>query len=43
MCSEDEIIDIMQQDSENTARDLAEAAVENGGTDNVTCIAAKYC
>ena len=43
MCSEDEIIDIMQQDSENTARDLVEAAVENGGTDNVTCIAAKYC
>ena len=43
MCSKEEIINILQQDSENTARELAEAAVENGGADNVTCIAAKYC
>lgn len=42
MCSKSEIVKMLQQDSENTARELAEAAVDNGGIDNVTCIVAKY-
>ncbi len=42
MCSKSEIVQMLQQDSENTATDLAETAVDNGGIDNVTCIVAKY-
>ncbi|MBQ2603982.1 MAG: serine/threonine-protein phosphatase [Clostridia bacterium] len=41
MCSDEEIQEILSQDSDNPAKLLIEKALENGGEDNVTCIVIK--
>ena len=38
MCSDTEIFDLLSQNYFNEAAVLVQAALQNGGTDNVTCI-----
>lgn len=38
MCKEDEILKIMAEDSDTISYDLVEAALNNGGIDNTTCM-----
>ena len=41
MCSKDEICGILSSNSKNPAQALVDAALDNGGIDNVTCIVAE--
>lgn len=41
MCSEQEICEVLSSESKSCAQSLVDAAIENGGTDNITCIAAQ--
>ena len=38
MCSDTEIFDLLSQNYFNEAAVLVQAALQNGGADNVTCI-----
>lgn len=41
MCGEQEISEVLSSRSKNCAQSLVDAAVKNGGTDNITCIVAE--
>ena len=38
MCTDDEIAELLAQNYFNEAAVLVQAALQNGGTDNITCI-----
>jgi protein phosphatase len=41
MCTDEEIAEVMSDESEGCAQRLVEKALENGGRDNITCMVRK--